>query len=215
MPVAQMTTQTESGSTAGQAKEQVKQQAEQAKQQVQQAAGQARGRVRDQVDVRSTQAGERVGGVAQDARSVSETLREQGKDQPAKVVDQVADRAERFGEYLKTSDGDRILRDVEDFGRRQPWAVVGGGLLLGLVASRFLKASSTRRYETSRAGAGYPPRTPGYGGRAQAPAYTPGSSRLATPPPVDLPEPAPIPPARDVSLTGGVPDEPRRDPDFR
>ena len=85
-------------------------------------------------------------------RSVSEHLREQGKDQPAKLAEQAADRAERLGSYLKENDADRILDDVEDFGRRQPWAVIAGGVALGFVASRFLKASSSRRYEQRASG---------------------------------------------------------------
>jgi ribosomal protein S15P/S13E len=122
--------------------------AEQAKEKAQQAAGQARRGLRDQVDTRSTQAGERVSGMAQDARSVADHLRQQGKDQPAKMAEQAAQRAESLGDYLKRSDGDTILRDVEDFGRKRPWAVIAGGLALGFVASRFLKASSSRRYES-------------------------------------------------------------------
>jgi hypothetical protein len=120
---------------------------EQAKEQAQQAAEQARSGLRSQVDQRSTEAGDRVGGFASDVRSVGEQLREQGKEQPAKLAEQAADRAERLGDYLKSSDADRILSDVEDFGRRRPWAVIAGGLALGIVASRFLKASSTSRYE--------------------------------------------------------------------
>jgi hypothetical protein len=80
-------------------------------------------------------------------RAVGESLREQGKDQPATLAEQAADRAERLGSYLKDSDADRILGDVEDFGRRQPWAVIAGGVAIGLVASRFLKSSSIDRYE--------------------------------------------------------------------
>jgi hypothetical protein len=118
----------------------------QAQEKVQQASGQVQDRVREQVDQRSTQAGERVASTAGDVRSVGEELRRQGKDQPARIADQAADRAERLGNYLQESDADRILRDVEDFGRRQPMAMVLGGLALGLVASRFLKASSQRRY---------------------------------------------------------------------
>jgi hypothetical protein len=132
-----------SGSSAEQAKEKVKEQA-------QQATGEAKSQLRNQVDQRSTQAGERVSGFASDARSVGETLREQGKEQPAKLAEQAADRAERFGDYLKRSDGDRILGDLEDFGRRQPWPVIAGGVALGLLASRFLKASSANRYEERR-----------------------------------------------------------------
>ena len=89
------------------------------------------------------QAGERVGSTAQDTRSVADELRKQGKDQPAKLAEQAAQRAESLGDYLQRSDGDTILRDVEDFGRRQPWAVIAGGLALGFAASRFLKASSS------------------------------------------------------------------------
>ena len=120
----------------------------QAQAKAEEVTGQAKGKLREQVDQRSTDAGQKVGGFASDVRTVGDTLREQGKDQPAKLAEQAAERAERLGSYLKDSDADRILGDVEDFGRRQPWAVIAGGVAVGLVASRFLKASSINRYET-------------------------------------------------------------------
>jgi hypothetical protein len=120
----------------------------QAQEKVQEVSGQAKDRVREQVDQRSTQAGERVATAAQDARSVGDELRRQGKDQPARLADEAADRAERLGSYLQESDADRILRDVEELGRKQPLALVAGGLALGFFASRFLKASSRRRYSS-------------------------------------------------------------------
>jgi len=73
----------------------------QAQEKVQQAAGEAKSRVRDQVDQRSTEAGQRVHATAGDIRSVGEELRKQGKDQPAKLANQVAERAERLGGYLE------------------------------------------------------------------------------------------------------------------
>lgn len=118
----------------------------QAKEKAQEAAGQAKGRVRDQVDQRSTEAGNQVATTAGDLRSVSEELRKQGKDAPARFAEQAADRTERLGSYLTESDADRILGDVEDFARKQPWAVVAGGLVVGFAASRLLKASSGERY---------------------------------------------------------------------
>ena len=136
-----------SGSTAAGSSSTTEQAKEKASEQAQKAADQAKSGLRSQVDQRSTEAGQRVGGFASDVRSVGEQLREQGKDQPAKLADQAADRAERLGDYLSRSDADRIINDIEDFGRRQPWAVIAGGMALGLVASRFLKASSSRRYE--------------------------------------------------------------------
>jgi hypothetical protein len=134
----------------GQAQDKARAVAGQAQDKAREAAGQARGRMSQEVDRRSTQAGEQVGSAATDARSVAGELRKQGKDGPARYVEQAADRAERFGGYLKESDGDRILGDVEDFARRNPWAVAAGGLALGFAASRLLKASSRERYRSSR-----------------------------------------------------------------
>ena len=90
----------------------------QAQDRAREAAGQARGRISQEMDRRSSQAGEQVSSNASDARSVADELRKQGKDAPARYVEQAADRAERLGGYLQESDGDRILRDVEDFARR-------------------------------------------------------------------------------------------------
>jgi hypothetical protein len=132
---------------------------EQAQEKARDIRQEARGRAVEQVDQRSTQAGTEVSTVAADVRSVGEELRRQGKDGPARLADQAADRADRLGSYLQDSDADRILRDVEDFGRRQPWAMVAAGLALGFVASRFLKASSRERYESSHGGDGGPPRS--------------------------------------------------------
>jgi hypothetical protein len=147
------------------ATEKAKQAKEMAQEKAQGAADQARGRLREQVDQRSTQLGDQVASGASDVGSIGEQLRQQGKDKPAQVVDQVTERAERLGSYLKDSDADRILDDVEEFGRQRPWAMALGGLALGFAASRLLKASSRQRYE-SRTGAsnGGPPRT--YAGAA-------------------------------------------------
>jgi F0F1-type ATP synthase membrane subunit b/b' len=131
---------------AGQAKEQAQAVAGQAKEQAQAAAEQAKARAAAQVDERSTQVGQQIGTQAQSLDGVAEELRRQGKDGPAKMADQAAERVERAGSWLADSDADRILGDVEDFARKNPWAVVAGGLALGVVASRFLKASSSDRY---------------------------------------------------------------------
>jgi hypothetical protein len=136
------------GSTTDQVKDQVRDKAQAAQDKAKGALGQARGQLRDQVDHRSTQAGERVANTAADVRSIAEELRQQGKDTPARMVDQVAGQAERFGDYLKGASGDRILRDVEGFARSKPWLVAAGGLALGFAASRVLKASSSSRYQS-------------------------------------------------------------------
>jgi ElaB/YqjD/DUF883 family membrane-anchored ribosome-binding protein len=135
--------------TVDQVKEKAGEAAEQAREQVQGLAGQSRDRARSEVDRRSTEAGDRVSETAGDLRSVSEELRNQGKDGPAKIADQAAERFDRAGSYLRENDADQFLRDVEDFGRKRPWAVLAGAAVAGLAAARVLKASSDERYATS------------------------------------------------------------------
>jgi hypothetical protein len=149
--------------TTDQVKDQVREKAQVAQDKARGALSQARGRLSDQVDQRSTQAGERIAGTASDVRSIAQELRSQGKDGPANLADQVAGQADRVGDYLKGASGDRILRDVEDFARRQPMLVAAAGLAVGFAASRFLKASSSRRYESG---------LQGYGDRSYGRTYT-------------------------------------------
>lgn len=141
----------ESGqSTVEHATDKVQEKTQQAAQQVQQGAQearfQARERVREQLDTRSTDAGRQLRSAAGAIRRSGEDLRTQGEDQPARVTDAVADRAERLGDYLTRANTDDILRDIESFARRQPWLFATGGALVGFLGARLLKASSTSRY---------------------------------------------------------------------
>jgi ElaB/YqjD/DUF883 family membrane-anchored ribosome-binding protein len=134
-------------SATEQVKERVQDVAEQAK-------SQTREQLRTQINQRSTQAGEQVSSTAAAMRKTSEHLRVEGKDSVAKVVDGLAERSEKLGSYLSRADGDQILRDVEDLARKQPWLFVGGSAVVGFLASRFMKASSSNRYQG--AVSGYP-----------------------------------------------------------
>jgi hypothetical protein len=193
------------GGVKEQAQEKAQEVREQAGEQVRKATGQARDRARDQVDQRSTQIGEQVHGHANDLRDVAQQLREQGKDGPAKIADQVADRAQRAGSWMKESDADRILSDVEDFARSNPWAVAAGGLALGFTASRLLKASSSQRYE-QRGTTTNAHRLPPAGGTTPA---TPGVATPAPPPataatPGTPPAPVVDDPLRTPTPGGGL-----------
>jgi hypothetical protein len=137
--------------TTEQAQERARQLAGQAQEQAQQAGAQARDRIREQLDRRSTQAGERVNATASDLRTVAEQLRQQDKQQPADLAEQAAQRVQRLGDYLQGAAPDRMLHDVEAVGRRRPWALALGGMAVGLGVSRFLKASSSQRYRSSQA----------------------------------------------------------------
>jgi hypothetical protein len=127
--------------------------ADQAREKAQETREQTRDRVREEVDRRSTQAGDQAGSAAEALRQASGRLREEGNEPVAKGIERVAERVESAGGWLRDSDGDAILRDVEDFGRRNPLVVVAGGVAIGFAVSRVLKASSRRRYESGGNGA--------------------------------------------------------------
>ena len=65
------------------------------------------------------------------------------QDQPAiaNAAEAVADHAERIGEYLRTTDARQIVSNVERVARRQPLIFLGGAFMLGLAASRLIKAA--------------------------------------------------------------------------
>jgi hypothetical protein len=174
-------TATPDRATTDQAREKAQDVGAQAKEKAQEAGAQARDRVRSEVDRRSTEAGDQAGSAAQALRQASNQLRQDGNEPVARGMEQVAQRVESAGSWLRDSDGDQILREVEDFGRRNPLAVIAGGLALGFAASRLLKASSRNRYEASR--------QTSYGGNGHA-------QRNPAPPREGL---------TDAGLTGGTP----------
>ena len=130
-----------------QVKESVSGAVEQVSEQAQQARGQARQRLSQELSTRSTDAGKQVREATEALQEASRNLKQQGKDGPSNAIDRVAGQTEKLASYLTEANGDRMLRDIERFARKQPWAFTAGGIVLGFFASRFLKASSTKRYE--------------------------------------------------------------------
>ena len=160
---------------AGTAQEKAQQAAGQAQEKAQQAAGQARTQIKEQLDQRSTQAGERVTATAGDIRSISDQLRDQGKDAPAKLADNAALQIEKVGSYLQRTDGSSLLNDVERVARNNPWVTALGGLAVGFAASRALKASSGDRHASTSSATAASSGTP-----APPPSYAPVTSPATT-----------------------------------
>jgi hypothetical protein len=141
--------QVESGSAVreavGQAVEKGKETAQQGMEKAKEAAGEARGMFTEQLDQRSTLAGERASALAQAARRVAGELRGEGQDDTAKLAEATADRVERLAGYLRDSEGEMFLSDLENFARRRPLLAAAVGFVAGLAASRVVKASAERR----------------------------------------------------------------------
>ena len=94
-----------------------------------------------QADRGKDQAAEGLTQVAQSVRRLSTDMQE-SQPQIASVAETAADQAERIANYLRETDAREMLNTVEDVARRQPILFLGGAFLLGMAASRFIKAAS-------------------------------------------------------------------------
>jgi ElaB/YqjD/DUF883 family membrane-anchored ribosome-binding protein len=103
-------------------------------------------RLREQFDQRSNEAGSQVRSLAEALRRSGDDLQNQGNTSGGRLAGQAADRVEQLGSYLEQKNGDELMRDVETFARRRPWILAGVGILVGVAAARFMKASSEQRY---------------------------------------------------------------------
>jgi hypothetical protein len=137
---------------------------EQAQEKVQQTAQRATHKaaevVRGGTEQRAQQLGDELQTVADALRRSGHALHADGREQAASAVDGVTRGIEQVSRYLGGTSGDRMLHDLEAFGRRRPWGMIGVGLGLGVAASRFLKASSRTRYAASQQSAFSPPALP-------------------------------------------------------
>ena len=117
-------------------------------------------RLRDQLDQRSTQAGSQVRSLAKALRRSGNELGNEGNSSASQLTTRAADRIERVGSYLEQRSGDELMRDIETVARRRPWMLAGIGMVAGVAAARFTKASSEQRYGEYRRSSGQWPTAP-------------------------------------------------------
>jgi ElaB/YqjD/DUF883 family membrane-anchored ribosome-binding protein len=135
---------------AGQASGTVQDAASAAQEKASELRDQGSARLRDQIDRRSTDAGTQARSIAEALRHSGSELETQGKGGAAQFTRQAADRIDGIGSYLEQKSGDEVMRDFESFARRRPWMLAGLGMLAGIAAARFVKASSDERYSDYR-----------------------------------------------------------------
>ena len=129
------------------------------KEDVKEQIGEARNRIADQARNTVQQAREKaastvnerkgelagsVTSVAGAVRGATDQLRGEGHDRIAGYTEALAEQADRVARYLRDTDLNKVRDDVEDLARRQPALVIGGALLLGVLAARFFKSSERR-----------------------------------------------------------------------
>jgi len=133
-----------------------------------------------QLRTQKDRASDGVSSVAQAVRQSTQQLRDNKHETIAQYVDQTIDGVERFANRLKTKDVNELVRDAQQFARRNPAVFVGAAFGIGVVAARFLKSSNRN---TSPADGGWRERTSSnraaYGSTAGAYQSTGGSNRTS------------------------------------
>jgi len=155
------TTSSGSGAATDSTPLDVRQVADQAQQQVGQAVGFAQEQVTARLGGQIGHAAESLQMLSRSVTSMGEQLREQDQGMLAQAAEMAAGRIEGVSGYLRNRDFDEIVRDTERFARRQPMLFLGGALTLGMLASRFLKASTPQNPQPSYQGQFTPARTTG------------------------------------------------------
>lgn len=127
-----------------------------------------------------TEVDSQLGRAADVLHQVAEAVRKSGDeirgDQPqvASLTETAARQVDRASDFLRGTDVEGVVHEVETFARRQPVLFLGGAVALGALAARFLKASPETRYgysgQYARYGSGsYAGRMAGRSGYGYAP----------------------------------------------
>lgn len=114
---------------------------EQAKSTAGKTAANVRSMLQERLDTGYHKAEERLSSAVSDMRRVADTLEQQGQPGASKIVNSATRQGERLTSYMEHKSAEDLLADANRYAREHVWMVVAGGMLLGVVAARFLKAS--------------------------------------------------------------------------
>ena len=115
---------------------------------------QVKDKATSQMNAQKERATAGLGSVADAVRQTGRQLRDQQHDGVAQVVESAAAQLERFSNHLRNRSLDELVSDAQRLARQQPAIFVGTSFAAGLVAARFIKASSPGRQERFGSGSG-------------------------------------------------------------
>jgi ElaB/YqjD/DUF883 family membrane-anchored ribosome-binding protein len=98
-------------------------------------------KARPMLSKRKGELAERIKDTAQVLRETGDTLIEREKARGGEYAHKAAEQLDRYSTYLQDNSVDRIINDVQTFGRERPWVTIGGAFLVGVAVARFFKSS--------------------------------------------------------------------------
>lgn len=131
-----------SSDTGGSARTQIREVKDRVVDQTRSSMRDARDKAVDSLSDSRRRAADQIGNLATAFHRTSEHLRTEDQASVAKLADTVARRVDSVSTYLRDTEMATMVDDLERLARRRPAAVLGLGLVLGMVGARFLKSSS-------------------------------------------------------------------------
>jgi ElaB/YqjD/DUF883 family membrane-anchored ribosome-binding protein len=150
------------GHAASSARETARDAAHEAAEQASNVADQVREKAESQLESQKERATASLGSMASAVRQTSQKLREEQFDGVAQYVERAADQLERFSNHLRERDLNQLADEARQFARQQPALFIGTSFAAGILAARFIKASSGEVRQAWR-GDDYGSSTRGYG----------------------------------------------------
>ena len=108
---------------------------------------QVKDKATSQIQAQKERATVGLGSVADAVRQTGRQLRDHQQDGVAEMVEGAAAQLERFSNHLKDRNLDELVGDAQRLARQQPALFIGSSFAAGLLAARFIKASSPSRGE--------------------------------------------------------------------
>lgn len=118
-----------------------------AKEQARASWNETREGMRSAVQEQQRSAAEGVDEVADALRGAARQLDDRQQTASARMIDSAADGLQRLSGTLRGKDLDTVMRDIQDFARREPALFIGGAIAAGFLAVRLMGQSGERGAE--------------------------------------------------------------------
>jgi hypothetical protein len=162
-------TASEARTTGARQKDDVSELVDQAKRTATETASSAGDMVRQRADDQYHRLGQRLDDIVKNLNQVADGLDKGGSPGTSNIVHGATRQVERVSGYVQGTSAEDVLSDANRYAKQHPWTVIIGGVIVGLAASRFVKAampsmggeseggSPTGSRVSQQRGAGYQP----------------------------------------------------------
>lgn len=134
--------QSNNGTGGSQGSDKARQNREQAQQKARETADQAREEALRRADAQKGFVADYISNFSEAVRSMAMQFKDQDQVSLADYTYRLADRTDTFADRLRDENSESLLKQAQDFSRREPALFIGGMVAGGFLLSRFLKSSN-------------------------------------------------------------------------